>query len=184
MTDLPGVLDAPLNPNEAVPVATQVKQYLAKGPINANAIYTIQGGGNDFFYQFGLLAAGAATPGPGAGGIGPGGGRSGQAGRHPAGRRRSLHRRLDGVRRRYVAFRSGLGPGRTADRAFQFLQHDADVDAERRRRASNSRQYVRAPERDPARSGNVRIEEHHRRRLHGAVRANDRAVQPRDARFA
>jgi outer membrane lipase/esterase len=62
VTDLPGVLDAPLHPNEAVPIATQVKQYLAKGPIDPNAIYTIQGGGNDFFYQFGLLAAGAATP--------------------------------------------------------------------------------------------------------------------------
>jgi len=62
VTDLPGVVDAPLNPMDATPVATQVKQYLAKGPINPNAIYTIQGGGDDFFYQFGLLAAGAATP--------------------------------------------------------------------------------------------------------------------------
>jgi len=62
VTDLPGVVDAPLNPNDSVPIATQVKQYLAKGPIDPNAIYTIQGGGNDFFYQFALLLAGAATP--------------------------------------------------------------------------------------------------------------------------
>jgi outer membrane lipase/esterase len=62
VTDLPGVLGLPLNPNDAVPVATQVKQYLSKGPADPNAIYAIQAGGNDFFYQLGLLAAGAATP--------------------------------------------------------------------------------------------------------------------------
>lgn len=62
VTDLPGILGAPLNPNDATPVATQVKQFLAKGPADPNAIYTIQAGGNDFFYQLGLLAAGLATP--------------------------------------------------------------------------------------------------------------------------
>jgi outer membrane lipase/esterase len=62
VTDLPGVLGRPLSPAAAVPVATQVQQYLAKGPADPNALYSVQGGGNDFLYQFGLLAAGAATP--------------------------------------------------------------------------------------------------------------------------
>jgi outer membrane lipase/esterase len=59
---LPGVVGAPLSPSAAVPVATQVQQYLAKGPADPNALYSVSGGGNDFFCQFGLLAAGAATP--------------------------------------------------------------------------------------------------------------------------
>jgi len=62
VTLLPGVVDPPLSPAAAVPVATQVTQYLAKGPADPNALYSIQGGGNDFFYQAGLLLAGAATP--------------------------------------------------------------------------------------------------------------------------
>jgi outer membrane lipase/esterase len=62
VTDLPGVVGPPLNPFDATPVATQVQQYLAKGKVDPNAIYAIQAGGDDFFYQFGLLAAGAATP--------------------------------------------------------------------------------------------------------------------------
>lgn len=59
---LPGYLGNPLSPNAAVPVTTQVQQYLAKGPADPNALYSVSGGGNDFFIQFGLLAAGAATP--------------------------------------------------------------------------------------------------------------------------
>ena len=35
---LPGRLGQPLNPMDAVPVATQVQQFLAKGPIDPNAI--------------------------------------------------------------------------------------------------------------------------------------------------
>ena len=62
VTLLPGVVGSPLSPSAAVPVATQVQQYLAKGPADPNALYSVSGGGNDFFYQFGLLAAGAATP--------------------------------------------------------------------------------------------------------------------------
>ncbi|MET0682116.1 MAG: autotransporter domain-containing protein [Casimicrobiaceae bacterium] len=58
---LPGVLDPPLSPAAAVPVVTQVAQYVAKGPADPKAIHSIQGGGNDFLYQFGLLAGGA-TP--------------------------------------------------------------------------------------------------------------------------
>lgn len=62
VTDLPGVVSPPLSPAAVVPVATQVSQYLAKGPASATALYSIQGGGNDFFYQFALLGAGATTP--------------------------------------------------------------------------------------------------------------------------
>ena len=61
VTQLPGVVDPPLSPAAAVPVATQVQQYLAKGPADPNAIYAINGGGNDFEYQFFLYATGAAT---------------------------------------------------------------------------------------------------------------------------
>jgi outer membrane lipase/esterase len=59
---LPGVVDSPLSPLAALPVTTQVAQYLAKGPADPNAIYSLQAGGNDFFFQFGRLLAGAATP--------------------------------------------------------------------------------------------------------------------------
>lgn len=62
VTSLPGVLAPPLSPSLATPIATQVQQFLAKGPLDPNAIYSIQGGGNDFFYQFGLLLAGQSTP--------------------------------------------------------------------------------------------------------------------------
>jgi outer membrane lipase/esterase len=62
VTSLPGVLPPPLSPSLATPIATQVQQFLAKGPLDPNAIYSIQGGGNDFFYQFGLLLAGQSTP--------------------------------------------------------------------------------------------------------------------------
>ncbi len=62
VTDLPGVVDPPLSPAASLPVATQVAQYLAKGPVDPNAVYSIQGGGDDFFYQFDLLLGGATTP--------------------------------------------------------------------------------------------------------------------------
>jgi outer membrane lipase/esterase len=62
ITLLPGVVGPPLVPNDAVPVATQVTQYLSHGPADPNALYSLQGGGDDFFYQFGLLLAGATTP--------------------------------------------------------------------------------------------------------------------------
>jgi len=39
-------------------VAAQVNQYLGKGPVDANALYQIQGGGNDIFTQFTLFAGG------------------------------------------------------------------------------------------------------------------------------
>jgi len=46
----------------ATPVATQVSTFLAKGSLDPRALYSIQGGGNDFFYQLGLLQAGQTTP--------------------------------------------------------------------------------------------------------------------------
>ena len=58
VTGLPGVVDPPLSPMAAVPVATQVTQYLAKGPADPNALYAINGGGNDFLYQFTRYATG------------------------------------------------------------------------------------------------------------------------------
>ena len=61
VTGLPGVPPVPPTVG-ATPVATQVQQYLAKGPVDPNALYFVNGGGNDFFYQFGLLAAGLTTP--------------------------------------------------------------------------------------------------------------------------
>ena len=42
-------------------VAAQVNQYLGKGPIDPNALYQIQGGGNDIFTQFTLFAGGKIT---------------------------------------------------------------------------------------------------------------------------
>ena len=46
--------------NTAVPIATQVSQAVAKG-IDGNALYTVEGGYNDMFTQFGLLQAGQIT---------------------------------------------------------------------------------------------------------------------------
>lgn len=46
----------------ATPIATQVQNFLAKGPADPNAIYSVFGGGNDFFWQLGLLQAGQTTP--------------------------------------------------------------------------------------------------------------------------
>ena len=40
---LPGVGGSPLSPAAAVPVATQVQQYLAKGPADPNALYSVLG---------------------------------------------------------------------------------------------------------------------------------------------
>jgi outer membrane lipase/esterase len=62
IANLPGDVGLPLSGMDALPVTTQVQQYLAKGSVDPNALYSIQGGGNDFTYQFGLLLAGAATP--------------------------------------------------------------------------------------------------------------------------
>lgn len=61
VTSLPGI--PPIPPTaSAVPIATQVQTFLAQGPANPNAIYSVFGGGNDFFFQLALLQAGQATP--------------------------------------------------------------------------------------------------------------------------
>jgi len=59
---LPGVVDSPLSPMSAVPVVSQVTQYLAKGAADPNALYAINGGGNDFLYQFTRYATGTPLP--------------------------------------------------------------------------------------------------------------------------
>jgi outer membrane lipase/esterase len=61
VTGLPGI--PPVAPTAtAVPIATQVQTFIAQGPLDPNAIYSVFGGGNDFFFQLGLLQAGQATP--------------------------------------------------------------------------------------------------------------------------
>ena len=45
----------------ATPVLTQIAHYLATGPADPNALYSVWAGGNDFFTQFGLFASGAIT---------------------------------------------------------------------------------------------------------------------------
>jgi outer membrane lipase/esterase len=61
VTDLPGVPPTPPTA-AAVPIATQVHTFLAQGPLDPRALYSVNGGGNDFFFQLGLLQAGMATP--------------------------------------------------------------------------------------------------------------------------
>jgi len=61
VTSLPGI--PPIAPTaSAVPIATQVQTFLPQVPANPNALYSVFGGGNDFFFQLGLLQAGQATP--------------------------------------------------------------------------------------------------------------------------
>ena len=45
----------------AVPVATQISSLMAKGPLDTNAIYSVQGGANDIFTQLGDYSAGKIT---------------------------------------------------------------------------------------------------------------------------
>ncbi|MDE2003080.1 MAG: SGNH/GDSL hydrolase family protein, partial [Betaproteobacteria bacterium] len=61
VTDLPGVPDKPPT-GTATPIATQVSQLLAHGPLDGNALYTVWGGANDIFTQLGALQMGAITP--------------------------------------------------------------------------------------------------------------------------
>jgi outer membrane lipase/esterase len=60
VTELPGVPNSPPTA-AAVPIATQISQFLAKGPLDTNAVYSVWGGANDVFYQLGLLQAGQIT---------------------------------------------------------------------------------------------------------------------------
>ena len=45
----------------AVPIATQIQQLMAKGPLDRNALYSYWGGANDFFTQYDDLIAGKIT---------------------------------------------------------------------------------------------------------------------------
>ncbi|MEP7206306.1 MAG: autotransporter domain-containing protein [Casimicrobiaceae bacterium] len=60
-TQLPGVPNAPPTAS-ATPIAQQVGQLLARGPVDPNGLYLVWGGANDLFYQLGLAGAGAITP--------------------------------------------------------------------------------------------------------------------------
>jgi len=61
VTGLPGVPAAPPT-GTATPIATQVTQLLATGPLDGNALYAVWGGANDIFFQLGALQAGVITP--------------------------------------------------------------------------------------------------------------------------
>ena len=61
VTDLPGVPASPPTGN-ATPIAAQISQLLARGPLDANALYSVWGGANDVFFQLGAVAGGAVTP--------------------------------------------------------------------------------------------------------------------------
>src|SRR3954447_2101686 len=61
VTGLPGVPNSPPT-GTATPIATQVTQLLASGPLDSNALYAIWGGANDIFFQLGAAGAGVITP--------------------------------------------------------------------------------------------------------------------------
>ena len=61
VTQNPGVPpDFPPTAN-ATPIVTQINQFLAGGPLDRGALYSVWGGANDLFTQLGLLQAGAIT---------------------------------------------------------------------------------------------------------------------------
>jgi outer membrane lipase/esterase len=60
VTELPGVPPTPPT-GAAVPIATQIANFLAKGPADSTAIYAINGGANDIFTQLTALQAGTIT---------------------------------------------------------------------------------------------------------------------------
>jgi outer membrane lipase/esterase len=57
VTQLPGFPPVPPIAS-AVPIATQIQTYLASGPINSKALYSVWGGGNDVFTQLAARQAG------------------------------------------------------------------------------------------------------------------------------
>jgi len=61
VTSLPGVPTSQPT-GSAVPIASQISQFLGKGAANPKAFYSVWGGANDIFYQLGLAQAGLATP--------------------------------------------------------------------------------------------------------------------------
>ena len=61
VSQLPGV--PPFPPTDAAkPVTTQVQNFLQKGAVNPNALYSVWAGSNDVSFQLGLAAVGAITP--------------------------------------------------------------------------------------------------------------------------
>ncbi|HSC97709.1 MAG TPA: autotransporter domain-containing protein [Casimicrobiaceae bacterium] len=61
VTGLPGV-PATLPTGTATPIATQVSQLTARGPLDSGALYALWGGGNDILFQLEAAATGAVTP--------------------------------------------------------------------------------------------------------------------------
>src|SRR5690606_37049655 len=62
VTTLPMYVGTPLNPLLGAPIVAQVQQYVAKGPANPNALYSLFGGPNEVAYQVQLLLQGQTTP--------------------------------------------------------------------------------------------------------------------------
>lgn len=67
VTGLPGVPAGPPT-GTALPIATQVSQYIARG-VDPDAVHSMWGGANDVFFQLDLLQAGAVTPAQAAGNV-------------------------------------------------------------------------------------------------------------------
>jgi outer membrane lipase/esterase len=63
--DTPGVLSGPLAPLAAIlpSVNTQVSGFLARGPVDSNALYSVWAGANDIFTQMGVVGAGGSVAG-------------------------------------------------------------------------------------------------------------------------
>ena len=61
----PGVLNGPLAPMAAIlpPVSAQVSGFLARGPVDSNALYSVWAGANDVFTQMGVVGAGGSIAG-------------------------------------------------------------------------------------------------------------------------
>jgi outer membrane lipase/esterase len=62
VSQLPGVPPSFPPTANATPVLTQIATFLAAGPADSGALYSVWAGGNDLFTQFSLLQAGAITP--------------------------------------------------------------------------------------------------------------------------
>lgn len=61
VTQLPGVPASPPT-GTATPIAVQVQNFLGRGAVDPRALYSVWGGGNDLFFQLGLLQAGVIMP--------------------------------------------------------------------------------------------------------------------------
>ena len=61
VTGLPGVPNSPPTAT-ATPIATQITDLLARGPLDGSALYAVWGGANDIFFQLGAAGAGVITP--------------------------------------------------------------------------------------------------------------------------